>query len=546
MNAAGQTLFDYLVIFWHRKFYFLAAFVAILAGTLISIQIIPANYRSTATILVEQQEIPEDWVDTSVRSFADERIELILKRVMTEENVLKVIDKLNLVEGAASTGSSEVDMEKDADAKKRMIKRIRSNLRVVKERAEISDPRDRVKQATIAFNVTFSDPDPNTATRVVEEIASLFLEENVKTRSQAASDTRRFLQNELEKIASELVTVEKKIALFKEGNRGSLPEEQELNVRLLQSAETQIVAIEQNIRSMEERRAFLQTSLEMTSRMASTFRNDEDETSLPPEQRLMELEARYKNLRAKYSNSHPDVVRVKRELSEIRTQIAENITSTQSTPAVDPTIVRMKADLDAAAADSQSLKEQKERLNQKVIRLEELIAKAPEVEREYQILVRERENLIRDHDEAQDKISEARLAESLEVEQKGERFTLLESPRTPNRPDDPDPRKLFGLGLILSFFGGFGAIVTVEKIDERVRSPGQMEMVTGLPVLSVVPYIRNQDDKKRTIRVVIVTLLVLTLAGVAAAYLIHNYYKPLDEIEKLQWMSPVWSYLLTQ
>ena len=292
---------------------------------------------------------------------------------------------------------------------------------------------------------------------------------------------------------------------------------------------------------MLERRAFLQSSLDMTNRMASAFLDDEDETALDPAQRLVELQARYQNLRAKYSTSHPDVIRVKREIGEIRDQLGDTATSDgQSIAAVDPTIVRMKADLDAATADVASLEVQKARLIEKAKALEEKIAKSPRVESEYQALVRDRENLIRDHNEAQDKISEARLAEPLEAEQKGERFTMLENPSTPNRPLDPDPRKLFGLGLILSFLGGFGAVVGVEKIDERVRNPEQVEMSTGASILSVVPYIRTHEERRRNVRIILIGIIVIILSFIPAAYLVHHYHKPLHEIEKLQWIRSIW------
>src|SRR3974390_2148719 len=94
--AASDDLREKLRGYWRRRLtFFIATGIALLATILLGV-LLPPTYRSAATILIEQQEIPQDLVRSAISSFADQRIQVISQRVMTTQNLLSLIDRYNL------------------------------------------------------------------------------------------------------------------------------------------------------------------------------------------------------------------------------------------------------------------------------------------------------------------------------------------------------------------------------------------------------------------------------------------------------------------
>ena len=140
-----------------------AVFGSILVIALLLALLLPATYRSAGTILIEQQEIPEDFVRSAVSSFADQRVQTISQRVMTSANLLEIIDKHGLYAD-----------DRLRTPRERLIERIRDDIKLDMISAEVVDPRrGSVTKATIAFSVAFKSKSPETAARVANDLISL-------------------------------------------------------------------------------------------------------------------------------------------------------------------------------------------------------------------------------------------------------------------------------------------------------------------------------------------------------------------------------------
>ena len=90
------------------------------------------------------------------------------------------------------------------------------------------------------------------------------------------------------------------------------------------------------------------------------------------------------------------------------------------------------------------------------------------------------------------------LSKSLEAEQKGERFTLLEPPLIPDKPVKPNRPKLFMLGLILSFVSGIGVAGVAESLDGGIRGARGLASATKLMPLVTIPYIATRHDEGKS------------------------------------------------
>jgi uncharacterized protein involved in exopolysaccharide biosynthesis len=180
-----------------RFLFFLIPFVLILVGSVIVGLILPPSYLSGGTILVETQQISPDLVESTLNTDPNQRIKAIEQRVMTRENLLKIIDKYNVYgnDRKVMTVSTLVD-------------RMQENIQIAVITSSLGGRRG---EATIAFKVGFIHENPQIATDVANELVTLFLSENVRTRTERATEATAFISEEAEKVRRQLAQVESEI-----------------------------------------------------------------------------------------------------------------------------------------------------------------------------------------------------------------------------------------------------------------------------------------------------------------------------------------------
>ena len=167
-------------------------------------------------------------------------------------------------------------------------------------------------------------------------------------------------------------------------------------------------------------------------------------------------------------------------------------------------------------------------LEEQIVILEKEISRIPQVERGLDTLERDYENTKRKYQEIKSKQLQAELSQSLEQEQKGERFTLLEPPQRPDKPVKPNRPKLFMLGLALSIVSGLGVAGLAESLDGGIRGMRALAAATQLTPLIAIPNISVPKDivkRKRRVKLMLIAIIALGIAFVCA---VHFFYKPLD------------------
>ncbi len=577
MDEEVRSVHDYLDIVKRRKWQFIVPALLLFLVTAAAAFLLPPVYRSTATILIEQQEIPEDLVRSTVTSFADQRIQTISKRVMTKSNLAKIIKKYDLYKEERRTES----MVKVAD-------KMRDDIKLEMVSADVVDPRSgRPREATVAFTLSYENRSPQLAQRVANEIVSLFLEENLRVRRESTKETARFLEEEGRKLNEKISELEAKLAKFKEKNAGALPEYAALNQQMLTRMEDEVSKIDQQIRNLKDRKIYLRSQLSQLDPNGSLYSVD-GKRILTPEGRLKALQVQYISMTTKYAKDHPDMVKIRREIKALKKEIGINdntgelqtqleaqkatladlqkrysddypevkrlkksVAATESMlikaggrksnhkpsiqQAKNPAYVELQTQLESTDAELRSLEAQRTDYKQRIASLEKKMMRAPEVEREYRALTRDYDNSVAKYKEIKAKQQQARLAESLEEERKGERFSLIEPPALPEEPAKPNRPAILLLGFLLALGAGAGHVALRESLDDTIQSSKEAVELLSIPPMAVVPYINNAEDRKRRHkRILIKIVMSFVLLGVIAA-IIHYFVMPLDVL---------WYYLL--
>lgn len=539
MEDKTLSLSDYLAILNRRKWQFILPAVVIFIVALgISVSL-PTLYRSSATILIEQQEIPMDLVRSTITTYADQRIQVINQRVMTSENLGRILERYDLYSSL------------------RLKRGIASAIDRMRKDISIEMIRSGPGTTSIAFSIAYETESPRLAQQVTDDLASLFLDENARERKRATREISGFLDQESNRLAEEVSSIEAKLAKFKEQHGDVIPEMMQVNSQLLERAADSLRQTDQEIRSLEISQIYLQSELAKLNPYVSVA-SGSGERSITPAERLRTLETEILRLRSRYSETHPDRIAIEREIEALRREIGgrETETATETdadhirrllaqqrrelsdlrsrrssehpdvkalerqiavteqrlesggadtdagetatvADATNPLYVQMGAQIAANRAKLDALRQNRDAVELRRTELEARVAEGPKIEREYRLLTRDYDSAVSKYNQIRSKHMEAVLAESLEAESKGERFVLIEPPSLPEQPSGPSVAKKILLGFILALGGGVGTIAALELLDDRIYSIRAIQSLSGAVPLAVIPLIETPADQRR-------------------------------------------------
>jgi len=534
MQEQVLSINDYIEIFTRRRKFFAITASGLTVAALLLAFLLPSVYRSTATILIESQDIPVELISSTVTSYATERLQIINQRTMTTANLLRIIKKYNLYpEKRKKTPTEEI------------IKKMTGDIKLKTINAEVVDPRSgRPSTATIAFKLSYDSENPASAQKVANELTNLYLKENISERNRKASETSSFLSEEGDKLSENITELEKQLADFKRKNINNLPELTSLNLQMMETSERDSNEINRQLRSLKEQQIMLQAQLTQINPYTNVT-SSTGERILGSDDRLKYLQADYERISAIYSKDHPDLVKMRREIASLQKEVKTEETTTVVslsgskfvTSADNPAYIQIRAQLDAVEKDLSALKLQHLTVKRKLRDYEVRIISAPQVERQYKALSRDYENAVREYQEISDKQLEAVLSEELEKGSKGERFTLIDSPLYPEKPVKPNRKVIILLGVIFALAGGLGAIILSESIDPALRGMKSTMPILGISPLAAIPYIELPDESiKKEINRKLFCIRNIIYAGIVACVfllttiIVHFTYKPLDVI----------------
>ncbi|WP_279244996.1 GumC family protein [Candidatus Litorirhabdus singularis] len=564
----SQSLADILAGLKRRRKQMAIVGAVVLAIAVMAALFWPPTYTSSATILIEEQEIPEDMVRSTITSYANQQVEVIRQRVLTLANIMQLVERFELYDADELARKPRMEIAEDfIDA---------VNLDLLN--ADIIDPRSgRPTQATIAFTLDFSADTPRKSLNVANELVNLFLNENLRSRSEQTSSTSDFLRKESDSLESEVRALEEAISIYKSQNQNSLPESFQVNMQNLTRFQSQLIASESRLRELQKRELQLKQRLASTSEYAPSILPT-GQAILGDVDRLKALKSEYSSIKARYSPNHPDVQRLLREIETLEAQVGRpddfdellrrkaaanselegllakyssdhpDVVAKQKMVAViDQEIDSFDGESVQAEPDNpaylvldnelKSLQMEKSALTQQVVQLSSDVdalnlaaAKAPNVEREYSELQRNLSVASAKFLDLRIKLKEAELAGELEEGRKGQRFTLIDPPALPEQPASPNRPLIFFLGVVLALGAALGSALVMEALDPSLRSVRSVSELMGIAPLVTIPYILTPEEQaaKRPQRKFLLTIGGAAVALIIVLTMIHIFYKPLD------------------
>lgn len=524
MDESAKSLRDYWSIFSRWKYVILLTFLLILGASVVFAFWLPASYKSEGIILIESQEIPENLVKTTVTSFAAQRIEVIRQRIMTTSKIMAIANKYDLF---------AVQRQKVSPAV--LVKMVRRNIAVEMIEANVTDPNSgRDMRASIAFNVSYIDASPQVAQQVANELVSEFLRENVRTRTERAAETLIFLRDEADKFEGKVQVLEKKIADFKDQNRDSLPELLEFNLETVTSLQEELANHNSQVMMLNDQIATLSRDLvQINPQLPAQQIAGNQSALMTPAQELQQRKRELANLSAKYSDTHPDIVRLQKQITNLGLQVSES-KGAGATPKqagerqMNPVYLQIKSKIDSSEREVARLQQNQAAIKQRLADFQERVYQTHQVSRAYTNLTRDHADNLDKYRELRAKQLQAELAQNLEIENKGETFTLIEPPLVPTKAESPNRPKIIAAGLLASTGSGLGLAMLLEMLFGGIRGYPAISQLMGSPPLVVIGNITTKADVSRHRRRIFWMLFILILSIVLLLTAVHIWLIDLE------------------
>jgi polysaccharide chain length determinant protein (PEP-CTERM system associated) len=475
------TISDLVRAVWRRRVWFLVPLVLGVVVAVAALQVLPRTYRAVTTVLVEPQKVPADYVKPTVTTSIEERLRTIEPQIKNRDNMERIIREMDLY--PELKGKASMDQVLD-QARRDLTVRLQGN----------------------TFYIYFVGRDPVKVARTANRVAEVFMDGNLRLRENQAQGTSTFLEAELAKTKHRLEVQEAKIAAFKRLNMGDLPEQRDTNLRGVEQLQTKLEINMDALDKAETRRLLLQSQIaelqrqhrSLSSRRSTSTGFVGGPTAPEPPSRLDQLRTQLAELRARYTDRHPDVIRAQAEIAQLealeraqpaRPSAAPASPGTAAVAEVDDDAGRpdpmLKAELASIDLEVRNLKNERERILADTSRVQGRLEAVPRVEQELLSLTRDYENIKSSYESLLDKRLNARLYENLEKSQQGESFTILE----------------LGLGLIAGGLVGLLAALLRERSDPTYLNAESLQQAfPGLPLLATIPVFQGAGSTSRTRR----------------------------------------------
>ncbi len=477
--------------------------------------VLPARYISSTLILVEQPTMPQNYVSPNVSDNLQDRLQSITQQILSRTRLLMIVEKLQLYSAGEAIKNPDDKIEK-------MRKDIAIDL--------VHDTRNN---EITAFKVSFSSHDPILAQKVTNELTQLFINENLRVREEQSEGTTHFIEQQLEDARAALAAQEAKVRQFQSTHEGALPTQQQSNLQILSGLQTQLQNQQDALNVAKQQRVYYQTLIEQYKNLHATGRTVEGAPTeiTAIDQELTKLRAQLTDLSSRYTDSYPDVVKLKAQIARTERQREDLLAAPkpgakQAGDAESAPLLQLQSQLQANQIEitnhERGIAELEGRINEYQARLNS----EPATEQELAELTRGYDQSKANYDDLLKKKNQSAMATSMEQMQQGERFTMLDPPSLPTKPDFPNRLKFCGMGIASGLALGCLVVFLFEFFDDRMHGEKEIKDLLATRVLAEIPEIQSPvDEQKQKSRVLLGWALAAFVCAVIAAGSAFSYLR---------------------
>jgi polysaccharide chain length determinant protein (PEP-CTERM system associated) len=476
------TIEDYKTILRRRKWLLIIPAVVFSVSAYAVSLFLPARYKSETVVLVEAPAVSSELV-RPIGGDTNQRLATMREEILSRTRLQQIIEKFNLYREDRSKRSME-----------ELVASLRSSIDVSAVR-----PMDRTNASGLpGFSIDVIAAQPQLAQQICTEITSMFLQQNVIVSERKAEDTTDFINRQLQEAKVKLDDQDARLADFQRRYTGALPDEAQTNFSLLSGLASQLDSVTQSINRAQQDKLFLESELSQqiaTAKLSQTVGNP-DALS----RQLAALQDQLAALRTRYTDEHPDVTKVKNEISQLQQRMneqaapthADNETEKPGASVDTPQVQQLRAQLHQIDVTIHERMAEQLRLREQIDRVQARLELTPAVAQQYKALTRDYQTALNIYTDLLKKQNDSEMSRDLLRRQQGEQFRVLDPPSLPQEPTFPN-RRLFAFGGLAGGVGfGLAIAFLLETQDTTLRTDKDVEHLLKLPTLAVIPAIKPE------------------------------------------------------
>jgi succinoglycan biosynthesis transport protein ExoP len=514
MSLESEMTFNDYINIIKRRFPYVVAFffLVFLATTVLALWLSP-TYQSTATILIESQQVQQIQSDQPAEKYAADRFAALKQVVLSNENLVKIAEKYKLY-----------GLEKKPNIpREKLVIAARSHITVDPLKADADQWGGKTQ---FAFQIAFTHYKANDTYNIANDLVKLFLDENDRASKRKVTETVEFFSNEAEKRRIALEKIEKEITSYKRSHANSLPENKVMQVTSLDRLENDLRENQREYAATQAELRSLDVSLE-SAKAGIGLNVPMGQNSGPTNLETLKLELA--NLRGIYSDNHPSVRALQRKIDAM--EKSNTPVGTGADKSVTPQsviVAKLQAQIDTANARLKTLVIEEGSIRAKLNQTEGHVIQSSQTEGELGTLERDYDSAKAAYAEIKAKQDNSKIAKNIEMENKGERFVLVEAPIFPEKPIKPNRILIIFAGFFGAIASAVGLAVLMETLDKRVRGMDALASIIKLQPIAAIPYITNAAELERKKHLLTYTFFSILTISVFVLLLVHFLVMPLD------------------
>ena len=505
---------------WKRKTLIVVLWLSLSAIVGIVVWKLPPVYSAEAAILVDSQKIPDKYVTSTISSDLQDRLATINSQILSATRLKKVIEDLDLYRDDRKTLVEE-----------EIIDKMRKDITVKVEKGwAVNRPG--------AFRIIYQGQNPGVVAQVANRLASLYIEENMKTREIQAEGTSDFIETQLQQAKKGLDDLEAAVSVYKVRHSGELPQQETSLAGNLARVQVELEANRDAINRGQQTKILMESTLASAeAELGADQRAFEARSTRGPNEAVIErpqlpgqpptpkseteaLQDRLDILRLRFTDDYPEVKRVMARLEQLQKLEATSLsgmhnplapagTATPSQKATantvklpePPELVRarervelLRTQLSLANGEIEGRKVEQTRVINNIHNYQARIETLPVREQEMAQLTRDYEISKANYKSLLDKKLSSAMATDMERRQKSERFTVLDSASVPEKPLKPN-RPVFAAGGIGAAL--FLSLALAFMLEQRKGLfLGEWELPAHYVILGRLPEIQFQPSSQ--------------------------------------------------
>lgn len=488
---------DYMEIL--RKHWWIILIPAILgcSGVYLYSLSLADQFTSRTLVIVEQQKVPDSYVKSVDSGDIGERLGTMQEQILSRTRLQPIIEKFDLFKAQ----KGKVPMEDLVDG-------LRKSIIIMPIKSLVSTREGDLP----GFSISYTGNDPRLTQQVCSEILSMFVEQDIQDREKHAVGTTDFMKSQLDKAKKDLDTQDAKMADFKRRYMGSLPGNEQTDVNMVMAYGSQLDAVTNQLSRAQQDKAYMESMLAQqlsawqTSQKTSGGMGEPHQDAL--ERQLTDLQSQLVSLRSRYTDDHPDVVKLEGTIAALKKKIEDNQAhandktpkaseTATATPATEPpSIQQLRVQIHQEEVLIKEKTREQAQIRGQLGVAQGRLSMSPGVEEQYKELTRDYQTALNFYNELLAKKNQSEMATSLQLAQQGEQFRIMDPPSLPEKPSFPNRPAFAGAGLGVGLALGVGLTLLLELRDKTLRTENDVEQFLGLPALALIPVIGDGKGKK--------------------------------------------------